>query len=233
MGEARRRKLSGDYPTISQTVPDDLKRDIAKAIRTVNLTQAGGSCIPYAQLACEVLKSLGFMPRIEVGAALYRAGPDERRDTQAYAGPNNMGCMIDAYGLVGHAWLLLGADLLDFTDWVRMAEVGYTSLLAMADVDYDMGGRHDIAQAELTLGPVQFAVTPPDFLWQPAAPLKAAWRPFGSPEIGEFWYGPFDRRNGYPPIDVQDDWVVVMLPATMEAVRNLYLMERLTEWRNP
>jgi hypothetical protein len=226
MGEAKRRKLSGDYPTITQSVPDDLTHEIAKVMHTVTLTQAGGSCVPYTQLGAEVLKRLGFVPRVELGSVLYRAGPDTRRDTQSYAGPNNMGCIVPDYGFVGHAWLRLGADLVDFSDWVRMAEVGYIALVEMADAG------HDIAQAELALGRVQFDVIPPDYLWQLAAPLQAAWRPISSPEIGEFWYGPFDRRNGAPPIDVQDDWVAWMLPATMAAARELRLLERLTEWRN-
>jgi hypothetical protein len=82
MGEANRRKASGDYPTISQAVPADLKRDIARTMGAVSLTQMGGSCIPYAQLGCEVLKRLGFHLSIEIGGALYRCGTDERRDTQ-------------------------------------------------------------------------------------------------------------------------------------------------------
>jgi hypothetical protein len=35
MGEAKRRKASGDYPTISQAVPADLKRDIARTMGAI------------------------------------------------------------------------------------------------------------------------------------------------------------------------------------------------------
>jgi hypothetical protein len=232
MGEAKRRKLSGDYPTISQAVPCDLTDDIARAIGTVSLTQMGGSCIPYVQIACEVLKRLGFCPRIEIGAALFRCGANERRDTISYCGPNNMGVMVPDYGFVGHAWLRLGADLVDFTDWARMAEVGYLTLGATADDPFAAPDARAIARAERDLGPPALASPPPAYLWRLSAPLTTAWRPSGSPEIGEFWYGPFDRRNGVPPVDVQQESVAWMLPATMETARKLRLAERLAEWRN-
>jgi hypothetical protein len=231
MGEAKRRRASGDYPTISLAVPVDLKDDIAIAIGAVSLTQMGGSCIPYVQVASEVLKRLGFCPRIEYGAALYRVGANERRDTIAYCAQNNMGCMVPDYGFVGHAWLRLGADLLDFTAWARMAEAGYLALGATADDPFAAPEARAIANAERDLGPPEFASPPPAYLWRRAAPLMASWRSSGSPEIGEFWFGPFDRRNGVPPVDVQQAAVEFMLPATMAAVRTLHLVERVTEWR--
>jgi hypothetical protein len=227
MGEAKRRKLSGDYPIISPNLPLNLRDDIAKAIGTCTLIQAGGSCITRVQLGCEVLKHLGFTPRIELGSAIYRVGPDETRDTIAFAGPYNTGCILINYGFVGHAWLRLGSDLIDLTDWHDEAMRQFDSLESLDPTET----MRDISTLEMQLGRPQFSVTPLAYIWQPCAPLKAAWRPIGSPKLNELWYGPYDRRNGTPPINEPTEWVHMLLPATIQAVDDLHLVERVNEWR--
>jgi hypothetical protein len=69
----------------------------------------------------EISEKRGFNPTIEIGSALYRCGADKMRDTIAFCGPSNRGRIIDGYGFMGHAWLRLAADLIDFTDWTTSA----------------------------------------------------------------------------------------------------------------
>jgi hypothetical protein len=74
--------------------------------------------------------------------------------------------------MMGHVWNEVGDDLVDFScgDWKHEAEMLVTL--------YPDG-----------LPPVVWHVTPPPYLWQAAAPVKASWRSVGSPALGEFWYG--------------------------------------------
>ena len=77
--------------------------------------------------------------------------------------------------MVGHVWVEVGPDLADFSagDWRPEFERSF------ANVPTD------------GLGPVNRLTEPPEFTWQDAAPLKAAWAVGGEPTIGQVWLGPW------------------------------------------
>jgi hypothetical protein len=116
---------------------------------------------------------------------LYRAGQDQARDTMSYCGKRNTGYCIDG-GMLGHVWIELGADLIDFStgDWVDEAQT-------LAELFPD------------GLGDLVWEVPPPSYLWRCNSSLKADWREFGSPRLGEFWYGPW---HGAKPNMSNLDW---------------------------
>jgi hypothetical protein len=76
----------------------------------------------------------------------------------------------------GYRWLEVDNQIVDFSldDWASDAADIYAST---TDPD------------DLALGPVEWLAPVPAYLWQPAAPLKSAWRGADEPELGEFWYG--------------------------------------------
>lgn len=76
----------------------------------------------------------------------------------------------------GHLWLEVDDDIVDFSSghWVAEAETLYETA---TDPD------------DRKLGPVEWSVVPPEFIWQSAHSLKAPWRPRGQQTVGEMWYG--------------------------------------------
>jgi hypothetical protein len=223
MGESRRRKQVGDYPTISLSVPQEIKDDICKALRSFTLIEMGGSCLSYALLANATIKALGLPIRVTWGGMLYQIGEDEKRDCISFAKRFNRGGIVPGYGFVAHAWNRIGGDLLDFTDWKQMV-VNMRMGLDVQD--------HPFCADELALGDPVFAVEPPYYIWQPAKPLMDAWRPFGTPRLGEFWYGPYDALDDHPNLNDAMLNMKLKLPVTERAVKELRLVERIKEWRS-
>jgi len=73
-----------------------------------------------------------------------------------------------------------------------------------------------------------FEVEPPEYVWQSAAPLKAAWKRGADPDIGEMWFGPWAGER----VDVlAHDLVRLMLPATKRTIQQLRILERVAAWR--
>jgi hypothetical protein len=154
-------------------ISQDIKDDIAEVVRHLTLFAAGGTSVQRAFVGHEVLSRLRSAPKLVYGSMLYRAGHDQVRDTMGCCGKRNTGYCIDG-GMLGHVWNEVGNDLIDFScgDWVDEAQM-QASL-------YPDG-----------LGDSVREVPPPSYLWRGSSALKANWREFGSPRLGEFWYGPW------------------------------------------
>ena len=150
-------------------VPDDIKADICRVVRSIQFTGlAAGACAFRAGVAYLALRLLGWTPHFCVGGVLYRAGPDAMRDTMAFCGQGNAGQMV--YGhFVGHVWLEMEGELIDFTcgDWPHLDP------------------RAELLDAGL--GAICWEAPPPTFVWMTRGLLD--WQPEGSPEIGKLWYG--------------------------------------------
>jgi hypothetical protein len=115
------------------TLPQDLKRDIARVARSVDLEfleqfVEAGTCAARCLTGQLLLTSLGLETRLVVGGMVYRAGPNTTRDVLAFCGPGNLGCIHNGM-LLGHYWLSRGEgaveEVIDFScgDW-RGAERG-------------------------------------------------------------------------------------------------------------
>jgi len=126
----------------------------------------------------------------------------------AYCHHNNVGRLIDG-GLCGHVWNELDGDIIDFSsgDWL-----GEAALLAEFYPD--------------GLLPLQSTVGPPDYLWQPAGPLKSAWRAMGRPALGQFWYGPWASEE-LPDTEEISDIVHLAMAAIRDTALRLGLRERI------
>ena len=186
-------------------LPDDLKADIADAVRAFTYMQVmDGTCIVRGLVGHKLMREIGLDAKLAYGAMLYRAGYDPMADVVAYCGQYNTG-YVDNF-MLGHLWTELGDDLIDFScgDWQREEE-------------------WQVQVAPDGLPPITWQVEPPQYLWQKAAPLKEAWRKIGQPALGEFWYGPW---QGMVPDTVEIQWVV---NTAMGAVRCEAEERRLTE----
>lgn len=76
---------------------DDIKRNIAKVVRSVEWQFisshgiSGGMCFWRNYTGMVTLWKLDIAAKIAPGGLVYRAGPDERRDVVAFRGPGNIG----------------------------------------------------------------------------------------------------------------------------------------------
>jgi hypothetical protein len=68
---------------------------------------------------------------------------------------------------------------------------------------------------------------PPEFDWQAAGPLKAAWRRRGEPGIGEVWYGPWCSPK-LTDFASHDSVVADAMPWIVDRIAALHLQERVT-----
>jgi hypothetical protein len=175
-GQVPRACSGAVLPTIAHgsARPDDIKADIARVVRSIKFTGSiGGDCLLRAGIGYVALGLLGFRPQVCVGGMLFRAGPDQFRDTLAFCGPGNAGQMIDDH-FFGHVWLELDGDLIDFScgDWPHLDP------------------RSELRVAGMELPPVRWQASPPTFVWATRG-LFDDWRPDGSPPISELWYGPW------------------------------------------
>lgn len=195
-------------------LPQELRDDIAAAVRAVNVTQIGGTCGVRAAIGHAVLRKIGLPAEMVFGSVLYRAGPDSFRDVMAYRDHDNLG-RLHEWGMQGHVWLEWDGDLIDFSvgNWVKEAEI-----LQMADPQYD-------PRTGALLEGIQWDVVPPDYLWRPAAGLKRAWRAWGVPGVSEYWYGGWE---GVRPVCEASGWV---LGRVIDIVEELGLERRVAEWR--
>jgi len=163
-------------------IPDDVKIDIAGIVRRFDFDLPGqGDCVWRARMGLLVLNECGIDAEIKAGAMLVRVGPHRKRDTVRYALHNNLGGYYDGW-LVGHAWNQVGDELVDFSvaDW---------------NEDVDPVGPSD------RLGPPEWHINLPPFIWQPEKSLPR-WRSSGEPNLGHVWYGPWGDRNPPPTATV-------------------------------
>jgi hypothetical protein len=199
MGEARRKRLLREaqnraklkeirQPNYSPANDPEFRAGVATLVRAVEFPtrQGGGNCLLRALVALEVLRDFHLDPTLHVGALLCRVGPDPYRDVLAFCGPGNAGFSMDERGTSFHAWIGVGGNVVDFAvgDWYAHVQRG------------------EYLQHELQLprapqfDPIQWTIPqPPTYWWRPRAELVKPWRPKGTPELGEAWYGPF---NGDP-----------------------------------
>src|SRR6476659_9642376 len=98
MGEAKRKRLlqqqQEQKPPAPFPVPDDVKQDIAKAVRSIEwepVGGVGGMCLFQALAGHVVLETLGIPAELTLGGMIYRAGSDPYRDVLAFCGPGNFG----------------------------------------------------------------------------------------------------------------------------------------------
>ena len=102
------------------SLPNDLRADIAKTVRNVDLINgSGGLCFFRSLIGIEFLRLLGIPATLTLGGMVYRVGPDPRRDVVAFCGPGNVGQFISGQGILGHYWIESGSDVIDFSvgDW--------------------------------------------------------------------------------------------------------------------
>jgi hypothetical protein len=171
-GRSRRRSGPVMMVSINSAIPTDIKCDIARCVRAITWPHSEQDCLTRALLGQWVLGVLGFDAQLTLGSLLFRAGPDPSRDVCAFHGPNNTG-MLHANGLMGHVWLEMDGEIIDFTagDW--------NSIIA-GDADIE----------ETNFGDIVWTTQPPEFVW--ANKPLFDWKPVGAPRRGECWYGPFD-----------------------------------------
>jgi hypothetical protein len=86
----QRQQQAGTQQTAIFAVPEDLKIDIAKTVRTVDWRQVipdGGLCFWRNMTGVYVLTELDIPARLQSGGMIFRTGPDEVRDALAFCGP--------------------------------------------------------------------------------------------------------------------------------------------------
>jgi hypothetical protein len=79
-------------PHSPATIPDDIKQDIAKTVRSIEWSVAaggfnGGLCLFRNLTGLLTLTMLDIAAELKLGGMVYRAGADEHRDVMAFAGP--------------------------------------------------------------------------------------------------------------------------------------------------
>ena len=157
----------------------------------------GGQCFFRAATGARLLQRLGLPADIALGGMIYRAGPDPHRDVVAFSGPGNLGMFDPQKGLLGHYWIEVGEDVIDFSagDWPRL------SLPDMTMPGYE--------QPENDLGDIQWEQPTPDFFWLPRTSVRPTY-PRGAsrqenidaytPKLAEVWYTGFHGTR--PALDM-------------------------------
>jgi hypothetical protein len=174
MGEAKRRKLAGTYPTqiSDQTFSAAEREQIAAVARSLDviIPEPGGLCLYRALAGQAALRVLGVTAQLAVGGMIYRAGPNPLRDHFAFAGPDG-GIAFHEGALLGHVWLDASGVLIDFSpgDWV-----------AVVSRTPDAG---NAAQE-----PVQWTAPPPPFFWGPRTNFQPSPGLLVPPQPGQAWY---------------------------------------------
>lgn len=222
MGEAKLRR------GLTPSIPDDVKADIAHVVRSVNVVTEGGTCWFRQTAGVIVLNSLclGVPVKRQFGSMIYRAGPHPQWDVVAFCSYSNT-ARLDESGYLGHAWIEVGDDLVDFTvgDWKPQAQ---------RCVQLGTEAGEDCADKPITWT----APDLPDFFWRPRNVLKGSWKPSGEPDLGEAWYGPLGCKPGQAAdmnakiisyIDDSMDVIAPAVPFMLENAKHLRIKERLGE----
>src|SRR5580704_9235439 len=192
MGEAKRRR------DLLANIPDDLKADLSEAVRSIHFDTKFGVCGYRALTGARLLNHIGLPVQIAAGGLLYRAGPDPSRDVVAFCGPGNLGYSDPQHGIVGHYWLTIGDQIIDFTpgDW---------PLLECGDMCFD--------ETDAALGEIQWEVYPPDFYWVSRYEVAGTYGVAGTyaetldrctPALGKVWYTGW--RGKRKSVDWQLPW---------------------------
>lgn len=196
MGEAKRKRDAG-YPKGTGTgaatapaivIPDDIKRDIAKIVRAIEWPPVeGGKCFYRNMTGWMVFQHLELPAKPAFGGMVYRAGPHEYRDIVGFCGEGNVGRIAADGAFLGHFWLILGDDFVDFSvgDWQRDNQTIPEYIPAMPE-----GAQLPFDPSK----PVLWTAPPlPDFHWA----NRENFKPTGySPDLGRAFYTGF---AGDPP----------------------------------
>jgi hypothetical protein len=195
MGEARRRAtVRANQPVLSNAD----REAIAAAVRTPVLVNGGGNCLVRNYLGLMFLSELGVAAELIKGSMLFRAGPDPLRDVVAFCGAGNAGHGSASGEFLGHVWLRVGDDLVDFTpgDWRREAELIEAT-----------GATGD------NFGAIQWRAEPEPYHWASYADTTASWRSTGEPKVGGVWYGPWGGGAGTLDIALAKQHSTLLLPS--------------------
>jgi hypothetical protein len=203
------RKQMPSPSTQSFEIPDDVKTDIAKVVRSVDWRPTipeGGLCFLRALTGWLVLTDLEIPAKPVLGGMVYRAGLDEQRDVLPFCGPGYVGCTM--YGrFLGHYWVLSGNDFVDFSvgDWKENAH---------ALEDYCPPGMQ-------SLDPIQWTAPElPAFFWADRSLFAGI---IGrTPSLGKAWYTGFagDSRTSEKFQNQIDHFI-----PTLRAARKGHLLE--------
>jgi hypothetical protein len=149
----------------------------------------GIQSMPKALVAYQAIRSCDVDAAIGFGSMICRVGPHPRRDVIAWCGRNNSGEVYDGH-FIGHCWIYHG-------DWIYDPSVG-----SWRDLDAQAAGMqvHDAS-----LGSIQWTTSLPSYFFKPCIELEKPWRPAGTPELGQAWYGPLIYGDdGYDEDDADD-----------------------------
>ena len=191
-------------------IPDDIKTDIAKIVRSIGYAGVdGGQCFYRAVAGAATMSLLDLPVDMVFGGMVYRAGPDPMRDVVAFCGPGNLGTRTST-GILGHYFLTYGDEVVDFSagDWMT--------------TKYP---EHPLDE----VGKIQWTAPPPRFFWQSEASLRPD-ATAKTPELGHAWY---TGAHNAPPAsaDLLDDIRKItkeMVPFISHEIKEEYaLRERL------
>jgi hypothetical protein len=176
MGEAKRRR-DAKQSIINDTIPDDIKRDIAKVVRSIQwdaVGLVGGMCFFNMLTGYSTLCALNVDVTPAVGGMIFRAGPDQYRDVVAWCGAGNLASRTPTGGVLAHYYLTGGNDIVDFSvgDWK-------TDSVNLPDACFGK---------TVDLGPVRWGVELPDYFWGNRSSFERD-TDAKTPAIGRAWYG--------------------------------------------
>jgi hypothetical protein len=164
MGEAKRRRERQQRHR--ERLTPEVKREIAQIARSVYLTMPapGGLCMFRVACGCRVLDALGLPFSVAVGGVACRVGPDEYADLFTFAAPDLCGTIMDNLFL-GHAWLQVGDDLVDFSvgDWRAGSERAAGTPLEVFHVP---------AGLEVIDRRIEWTIDLPEYHWAPVAHFR-------------------------------------------------------------
>jgi hypothetical protein len=165
---------------VSVEIADDIKRDIAKVVRSIYWQLAvgmvGGMCFWRCMTGWTTLRARGIPAQPALGGMIYRAGPDERRDVVAFCGQGNAGRHVDG-GILAHYFIVSGNNIVDFSvgDWEENSRM-------LPDIE--VPGTEPLGAVCWTAPPL------PEFFWADRSnfmPNPSAY----TPDLGHAWYTGF------------------------------------------
>jgi hypothetical protein len=203
------------------SIPDDIKRDIAKVVRSIDWipeggsTQGAGMCFYRAMAGWATLIALDIPASPALGGMVYRAGPAERHDIVAFCGEGYMGRRSDR-GMLAHYFLVSDDDNI---------------------IDFSVGDWKETFVPEIVrpdLPPIRWTAPPlPDFFWEPRVKLTRQ-PPAISPPLGRAWYTGFADDGSFFDKLVKEGTQreEIILPQIVKAIELYALKERLYAVRN-
>jgi hypothetical protein len=193
MGEARRRRRleNKDLARVKSMprgqLPPEMIADFFKGIAWQLgglefrglLDGPGGLCVFKTLAAYQAIRASSIDASISIGGLLARVGPDPWRDVVAFCGPRNMGFIFPNGTAAFHSWVRYGK-------WIFDPSVG-----EWRNLDSVAAERAAFDDPTKVLDPPQWTIELPQWWLKSGDEVELAWRPEGTPELGEAWYAPF------------------------------------------